>query len=482
MGPEAPPEGDRPRLPAGDGWRCRAALSGLILAGMLSACGGEEPGEPPRPSFLVLSVDTLNRHELRAFDPGAQSLPNLDRFAQGALRFPEAFSTASWTLPAHASILTGLYPHRHGAVHSGVALRPQVETLAERLRSAGYRTVAFTHGGLLSRKYGLDRGFDIYDDHRSPALEHSALRLPDHGRVPEVPGAELFQRAITFLQARREADPPFFLFVHTYNVHDYFYANPWVRKPGEAALERPKHYLDCLQGARECSEREWSRLREYYSAEIRHLDAGLGRLLAALPAPSVGPTYVLLVSDHGEGFDPAAGRIHHAGRLHDDLIRVPLLLAGPGLEGGEVQAPVSVVDIAPTVLELAGVQVPPDLDGRPLPNRPFEQRVEPRNLFAFEYSGFWRSGSLLWLEAPSPRPLMLATISGDYRLIVHRSSHELYLVPEDPEQRLDLSRGRSEVAVSLLAVARPLLRHRLTPQPVRRGAALERELRALGYL
>src|SRR5688572_13996204 len=127
-------------------WRALIALLAL-----LAACGGEQ--RPPH--VILISIDTLRRDALAAFEPGAGALPALDRLAAESVRFEHALSSASWTLPAHASLLTGLYPDRHGATDRRVTLAAEVATLGELLAARGYETAAFTGGGFLDPEYGL---------------------------------------------------------------------------------------------------------------------------------------------------------------------------------------------------------------------------------------------------------------------------------------------------------------------------------------
>lgn len=464
--------GARRRLP-------RRAASAILLgcvallAALTAGCGERRPAQPAAgpdlPNLVLVSVDTLNRNALRAFDSQAQELPNLERFADGALRFTQAFSPASWTLPAHASLLTGLYPNRHGAVHRHVMMSPEVVTLAERLREAGYYSTAFTHRGYVSRRYGLAQGFDRYDRWIDPGSRVD-VEFPDVSDSAD----GLIGRATDFLQSLPDPRPPFFLFVHTYNVHDYF------RRAGSEG--RVEHFRECIQGREDCSEEEWIELEEVYEAEVRRFDRAFGRFLDALEAATRRPTFVTLVSDHGEGFDVERRRIHHGGRLHDDLIHVPFLLAGPGLGPGTVERPVSLVDVGPTLLRLAGLASPEDLDGRPaLPGarRPDD---DPRVLIAMEHSFHWRAGQRERLVVPRPRPLAFAVVSGAHRFIRSIDSEELYFVEADPTQEVNLLPGREDLVRRLRSAAHPLLERALELESVEQDAELERQLRALGYL
>jgi arylsulfatase A-like enzyme len=143
---------------------------------------------------VLISIDTLSRSALSSFDSSATARPALDALARESVRFTRAYSTAAWTLPAHASLLTGLYPDRHGATTFDVGIEPSAPTLAERLRAAGYETVAFTNGGLVSDWFGLGRGFERYDERVEPGAASAAIDLPRDGRSVDIPGMRLFER------------------------------------------------------------------------------------------------------------------------------------------------------------------------------------------------------------------------------------------------------------------------------------------------
>ncbi len=288
------------------------SLPFLVLGSL--ACGSEDPGTQ-RPNIVMISVDTLNRSALRAFDDSADDHPTLDRFAAGAARFINAHSTASWTLPAHGSLMTGLYPDRHGAVDSRRALDSSTPTLAGYLRAVGYETVGFTDGGYLESSFGFAKGFDRYDDWSADSSAAQNWELPRDGTRADPAGSVLFDRGIQYIRQRQPEDPPFLLFLHTYSVHDYFRLHPWaVETLPEFADPSPAEYVGCLTDLLSCSESERHRLASLYDAELHNLDSGFARLLEALEGITHN-TFILLLSDHGEGFDLQRGRIHHGGRL-----------------------------------------------------------------------------------------------------------------------------------------------------------------------
>lgn len=452
----------------------RFAAAGLLLAaafGTFASAGRHASGvllpEPRRPNVVILSIDTLSREALSAFSDSAPRLPNLDAFAGQSARFLGALSPAAWTLPAHASVLTGLYPDRHGATDRRARLFSDVRTLAELLRRDGYLTVAFTDGGYVDAHYGLARGFDRYDA-SGLTIWWPRIRLPRSGRAHRAQGA-VFDRALAFLGGRSSEPEPFLLFLHTYAVHDYY----------RLALDSPEHAHACLTGKLECAPSEWDALRARYAAETRRLDGEFGELAAALRAVARRePTFVFVLSDHGEGFDPAHGRIHHGGRLHSDQLRVPLLLSGPGVVPRDVLQPVSLVDVAPTVLDLARVADRPELDGSSFAGAAFGGTGAARPLLAMEHFYVWQGGRRLETFAVSDVPLASAWIDGNRWRIDAASGSEEYDTLGDPEQLRPLPSAHA-APTSFLADRKRYWRPR---EAIRVPPGLRQRLRALGYL
>ena len=455
---------------------------GLLLASvaLLASCSGD--GRRPE-NVIIVSIDTLNRDALRAFDPDAPELPALDEFSRQALKFVRAHSTASWTLPAHGSLLTGLYPDRHGAVHRETMLAPEVATLAEKLAETGLQTVAFTDGGYLASNYGMTRGFDRYDTRRPSGKAWSGPSIPRRGASNKVRGATLFDRGIAFLEGREPSSDGFFLFLHTYVVHDYFRLHSWAldRLPARANESR-KTYSRCLRGERRCAPAAWHRLKALYEAELHRLDEGFAALLAALDEKGLREsTLLIVVSDHGEGFQPERGRIHHGGRLHEDQIRIPFLVAGPGIPPGVSERPVSLVDVMPTVLELMGCDAVPDLDGRSLAEAlRGGDRGPARPLLAMEHYYRWHDGRR-GTTPLSDRALSMAVVREDDWYVHWEDGEELYDMVRDSEQSHNLS-----ASAGITEPFRELVRAREVFRPtapaVTLDEALREQLQSLGYI
>jgi arylsulfatase A-like enzyme len=300
----------------------------LILAS--SACRGSSSGPdrqsaPPDPavprSLLIVTIDTLRADRIGAYGYAAGRTPAIDRLAARGVRFDRAFAPAPITLTSHASLLTGLYPPGHGARHNGMRVAPGVGTLAEILKAHGFATGAFVGAFPLDRRFGLDRGFDLYSD--------TMPRAPD-GRVQnERPGDEVVDAARAWLAnlAGREQSP-FFLWLHLFEPHAPYVADP-ARGPAGRSLPASDRYDD----------------------EIARADGLVGRIVEVLGARAAS-TLVVFTSDHGEAFGEH-GEIAHSVFVYDTTLRVPLIVAGPGIQAGLVAAgAVSLVDVVPTVLDL----------------------------------------------------------------------------------------------------------------------------------
>jgi arylsulfatase A-like enzyme len=472
-------------------WGTVAAVLLLGLLGEVLTLQADRPAAPPgrRLNIIVVSLDNLRKSSFRYGDPAVSGFGDLGR---RSVVFEHALSTASWTLPAHASLLTGLYPDRHGATDRRLRLAHGLPSLARSLWREGYETVAFTDKGFLDREFGFGQGFERYDDWKLRPDPRLDAVLPRDGDALGSPEAELFDRALAFLGERRHPSRPFFLFLHTFAVHDYFLAPPWATAtlpPYRDAYS--DHYLDCMSRGVVCPPEEWRRLEALYEAQVTHVDQGVERLLRAVDRAGLrDSTLIVLLADHGEGFDVARGRIHHGGRLHRDLLEVPLLVSGPGLEPRSVTQPVSLVDVAPTLLDLAGAPVPPDLDGVSLaPALRGEEAPPERTIYAMEHSLYWRKGGRREVRRPHKMPLGLAAVEGSRWYIRTPKGEELYDVAADPAQARNLAAGARDANGGLkgeLEDFRERVSDRGTVVPnlelVKQDEEVYQRLRALGYV
>jgi arylsulfatase A-like enzyme len=307
----------------------------LGLAGIV-ACSRSSDGGLPRASgasVVLVSIDTLRADAVGAYGRPGAGTPWIDRLAHGGVRFATARAQNVMTLPSHATILSGLLPLAHGIRdNSGFRFPKDLATLATVLKARGYRTGAFVSSFILDSRFGLDRGFDVYDDRVGGGSGRGGFV------IPERPGPETVAAAVRWLD--RGAGTPSLLFVHLYGPHSPY--------------EPPEPFASRFPG-------------EPYRGEVSAADAALAPLLGPLLDGSRRrTTLVVLLSDPGEGLGEH-GEDSHGVFGYEATLRVPFLLYAPGtLSPRVVKDPVRLVDVMPTVLDLLGIAPPGGLDGRSL--------------------------------------------------------------------------------------------------------------------
>jgi arylsulfatase A-like enzyme len=419
------------------GGRWLRASTRLLIAGALGAgCGST----PSRPDVVIVTWDTVRADHVGPFgEPAISATPVWDRLAREGVLFTEARSPAPITLPAHASILTGWLPLHHGARDNGLfQVDPSLPTLAERFAEAGYDTAAFVSAAVLDERYGLARGFGVYDDDVQVAEQQTVARRSADASV---------DRAIAWL-ASRQVDRPVFLWLHLYDAHRVWKARePWA-----------------------------SRLPAYRAA-ISFVDDQTGRLLAALDRQQrLERALVVLTSDHGEGLGEH-GESTHCYFAYDSTLRVPLMVwagsrvAGALRPGLRVAGPAALVDLAPTLSELAGLpafasdgrSLVPQLAGGSVPPRelPLESVVPALEYATAPIFGLLTQEGEIWFDLPQ---------------------RERYELASDPQQQHNLYRAERDASKADALFAHwswawPSDAHRLEPDP----EALE-QLQALGYM
>jgi arylsulfatase A-like enzyme len=375
-------------------------LRALVVVGLVAGAGAlacrdaPEPIAAARPSVLLVTIETLRADHVGAYGYARNTTPNLDRLAAQGARFHHAIAQAPFTLPSVASILTGKTPPEHGVRNHPAVLAPEIETLAERFRAAGYQTAAMTRHTWLRRKSGLDQGFDEYHNNKfSAGLDARSLSLA----------------ATDWLEAR-EPNRPFFLWLHFLDPHlpytpsfpysvlfrededdgeprvehlrsmlavdrDGFEPTPYADIPGgpyydlvfphypknpallDLAFWRRSRGSIFFGGAR-YDDRAVAELRDLYDGAIAYTDDNLARVLRSLTELGLDETTVVAVAgDHGEAFGEHELYFTHDFTLYDEVLRVPLVLRyPPAIEPGtEIAQQVRLMDLAPTLLELTGI-------------------------------------------------------------------------------------------------------------------------------
>ena len=333
----------------------RARDLGNDQAGSMRSGSGDVP-PPPRPTrgYILISLDTLGAKHLGAYGGERPTSPFFDSLAARGALFENAWVQYPSTLVSHMSIFTGLYPQQHGVFPPSFRLSPEIATLPERFSEAGFRTVGHTEGGFVGRGYGFDRGFDEFTD----------PRFRDTTDIERT-----FEKGLEFLRSL-EPGKRFFLFLHTYSVHDpYLPPEPyrsmfWSGEPPPGPAKLPIRQLNA--GLASVDQRQLDYFEALYDGGVRYADGVLESFFAELAELGLEEqTTIVITSDHGEEFREH-GRVGHT-QVYPETLHVPLLVLHPDLEAGRrVGELVQSIDIAPTLLELAGAPPLEDAAGRSL--------------------------------------------------------------------------------------------------------------------
>ena len=465
--------------------RCLRLLAVVsVLLALVTWVRGDRFGPPPIPcpdcNVLLISIDTLRADHLSLYGYARRTSPNLERLARDAVVFEQVFNHGGFTLPEHVSLLTSVPPAVHRIQSLTRKIEPERVTLAEQMRDAGHRTAAFTDGAWMAAQFGFEQGFESYDD------AGGGLR-------------ETLPKVLSWIAAHRRE--PWFVFLHTYDVHTTLSRGRPYQCPGEwgtrflprtGARERVCAGGRCnvqallwLQRQRRRDPRFPTRdhvtpyqvevLKAEYDGCIRWVDTRLRDLVDRLQEWGVYErTLVVVTSDHGEKF-LEHDEVLHAGAPFDELVRVPLLMKLPGERHGgrRVDALVSSIDTMPTVLSVLGVTPNDDVQGHDL---------------------------LPLLADGKPRRPLVSVGHGvrtpHWKLIKGWGRDHLYDLGTDPAEQHDVA-TRYPGQVRGLAQAEERLRRRAARQHeafvrrlgeaarVRRPEPTEQEierLRALGYL
>lgn len=340
----------------------------LVLASHLVATAAFGGAGPSRPDILFVLVDSLKASHVGCYGYARDTTPNLDRFVreEGCFRFETVIPGGSWTMPAVMTLFTALSVDGHRRVLPSLPHDREAVTLAEALRAAGYATVGITANAMTNRRFGYGKGFDVWDD-------YSATLPPDAGveRIASgyARGGALTRMGLGRLR-RRDPERPLFLFLFYMDPHWDFWPPPPYDMKFAAPGGGPIRNAWALPAAKATPDIR-RRTLDAYDGEIAYCDFAVSNLLAAVAAtPRWNDTLVVIAGDHGESFWER-GFSGHGNDLHDGELKVPLILRVPkgcGLKaaGGVVKGQVGGLDVAPTVLDLAGVPVPGSWEGRSL--------------------------------------------------------------------------------------------------------------------
>jgi arylsulfatase A-like enzyme len=451
---------------------------GAFACAIGAACA-RESAAPAARNLLLIVLDTTRADHLGAYGYGRATTPTLDALAGTGARFEAAYAQSSLTPVSAASFLTGSWPHRTGVrslfMVAGEALSSEVPSLPEALRASGRRTAAFVSARPMGRHYGLDRGFERFDDDLTETARRYGIER--FANAPQRPAEETTERALAWLHAHgRER---FALMLHWFDAHDLSFL-----PPREFLAERLSFPVPAKLG-RTASPGSWPALFErahrveLYDAEIAYMDRELARVLAALDELGVGAdTLVCVIGDHGEAFGEHGFWTH--GILYEEQLRVPLILAGPGVPPGvEVPETVRLVDLAPTLVDLLALPGGAAFDGSSLlpqlappagpPGGP------PREVYAEVHHA---------AEDRLGRDTEMYSLRVGRWKYIHRptsGAHELYDLERDPGERDNVYAPGHAVGSALQARLAGVVDGEV---PSLEGVAPEEleHLRALGYL
>ena len=389
-------------------------------------------GDRKPPNILLIVVDTLRADHLGCYGYERPTSPNIDVLAEMATTFDRAYSHSPWTMPSVASIITGLEPREHGITKWQDPLSQQLVTLAEALQAHGYRTGASVSHYILKPDYQFDQGFEVYD-----------LTALEVGKPHDAVTSELItDKGIVLTRPRRPE--PWFVMLHYFDPHAWY-------KP-HAAYDFGEEDVDL------------------YDGEIAYTDEHIGRLLDRMAQrEQLRDTIVVIVSDHGEEFGDHGGT-QHTTKLYDELIRVPLIVWVPGFEARRLDQVVAETQIAPTLLSLAGLSVPPSMRAPLVP---------------FDRSGFLPAEDHRVFAETKRSANKQAVVDGDWKLHFdrRRRRHELYNLADDPLEQDNL-RGQEQSRTRDMKTV--LVEHSKLPRATVETLTLSDEtqaaLEALGYM
>lgn len=452
---------------------------GLGLASLL-ACGDRAPAGATRPNLLLVTLDTTRADRFALWDGRERVTPRADRLAREGAAFLRAVAPCATTSPSHASMLTGLEPAQHGLYTNFDAVPASIATVPERLRSAGYRTGAFVSVGFLLDRSGLQRGFEVAD---RPPRRRSA--------------AETTQEALRWLGEAGDGEAPFFVWVHYYDAHAPYPLTPWAQKrlrdyrgpiTGEVGVAR--FGLGAWIGDPEDTRAIVTR----YDGMVQRADRSLGALLDGLRAAGLqDDTVVVLAADHGQ----ALGEHDHPGHgmLWHSELHVPLVIWDAREPvPHRVEQLVGLVDLAPTLLDLAGLPVPEDVAGRSLVPALHGEPLVPRS---YGVQRWHRPGGERSENRPAFRQALIdaardrldpdvydaGVYAGSLKLLDGESGTVLFDVAADPGELHPIAPAEHREAYdglrALVQHQRAIAADTAAPPPISEDT--REQLRALGY-
>jgi len=407
-----------------------------VMIAAAQGCGRRDLGPYRDASVVLISIDTLRADRLPAYGYRAGATPALDRLAAEGVVFEDVYSPCPQTLPAHASLLSGLLPPRHGVRDNiGFTLPPGPRTLAERFKAAGFVTGAAVSAYVLRAQTGIARGFDSFDDRLEiPGVSESLASVQRDGSV----AVESLGRWMDEQGQKR-----FFAFLHLYEPH--------------APYAPPERHR---------------RFSHPYDGEVAYADELVGRFVDRLRQKGVlDKAIVALTSDHGEGLNDH-GEEEHGIFLYREAVHVPLLLRLPGAARGgkRVKGTVALGDVAPTLLELAGLAAD-GMDAVSLAPALRAGRAEPRPVYSETLFPRYHFG---WSE--------LYAVTEDRYRYIRAPRPELFDLAQDPGEKTNLFAARAAAAAPMNAWLERQVQVGSVAAPERVSPETQERLQALGYI
>ena len=475
-----------------------AVLLLLLVGGAMLERRVHHRRHPGRRNIVLVVLDTVGASHLAGYGYHRETAPEIERLAAGGMLFANSFAVAPWTLPSHASMFTGLLPIQHHATQENLLLDHRLHTLAELLREDGYRTMAVVNNPVISTAANMDQGFEAWFPMWHHVLETGFGRGARHAT----------NRVVEEMLDSLESGDRFFLFLNYVEAHAPYeppaaFRDRFRRDDGRPDLDPWWHRY--YTGLSKLSAEDFAVLNDLYDGELAYLSDTIGDLVKLLESRGMlDDTLIILTSDHGENLGDH-GHLDHVFNVYDTLLRVPLILLGPGVPRGRDDAPTSSVDIFHTALGAAEVE--PEqfsaggegrnlLDGAGPEDRPplVAEYYTPHQTLSVVRNSLDEAARLRM--APYLRRLRAVRHDGWKLIWGSDGSRELYHVAEDPEEQLDRASSDPERVLEMTAMLEQRLRElsdadfRLDTEPPPEeiegytnvdAETLER-LRALGYV
>lgn len=425
----------------------------VVTIGACNRSPAETVEDRPPPHVVFISIDTLRADHLGCYGYTRETSPGIDRLAANSVRFNNAFSQSSWTLPSHMSMMTSQYPHVHGVETGKKPLPADGITLAESLSSAGYYTAAFVSWVYVDSRYGFSQGFDKFTELIPP--KHKV----DSSTKWSFKAEQVSDAAIEWINEPNRGETPFFLFVHYFDPHiDYEPPEGFDRLfdenytgTAQGTFQWLKTYIKGMhREPNRIDPRDLEYIKSLYDGEIRYTDLHVRRLLDAVDkAVGLDHCLVILTSDHGEEFNDHGSMEGHQWTLYDEIIRVPLIVRFPGAAhaGKVVDAPVELLDIAPTILDFAEVDAPATFQGESL--RPLAT-AEPQTE-RLVYAETRRHTTRQSIRGSRYKLIHTDDTGTNRRGVPIRAGYELYDLENDPGERNNVYDPEADIARLLVS-------------------------------